>query len=70
MPNHVHLQESLPLKALNTSQVMEVLGISRNTVRKLVASGQIRTIRVGRRILFPATAIVEFLESAEIADPT
>lgn len=38
-----------------------VLGLSWNTVRKLVRQGEIRVKRVGRRYLFPKDAIELFL---------
>jgi excisionase family DNA binding protein len=42
-------------------EACHVLGLSWNTVRKLVRGGEIRVKRVGRRYLFPKEAIEMFL---------
>ena len=38
-----------------------MLGVGRNGVYDLIRSGQLRSIRVGRKILIPLTAIEDFL---------
>ena len=40
---------------------MPILGIGRNTAYELVRSGQIRSIRIGRKIRIPRDAVAEFL---------
>jgi len=42
-----------------------VLGLSWNTLRKLVRAGEIRAKRVGRRYLFPKDAIDMFINGEE-----
>jgi len=60
MKNKVNSLESLPL-ALRVEDLMPVLGIGRNTAYELVRSGQIRSIRIGRKIRIPRDAVAEFL---------
>ncbi len=45
--------------------VMEQLGIGRSMVFSLMASGQLRSVKIGRRRLVPDSAIVEFVEKLE-----
>lgn len=54
---------SLPL-VLRIPDLMQILGIGRNTAYSLVRSGQIRVLRVGRQIRIPRSEIVRFLSSA------
>ena len=51
----------LPL-ILTVKEVAEVLGLGRNTVYELVRQGRIRSIRIGRQIKVPKSALVEFLK--------
>ncbi|WP_074742712.1 helix-turn-helix domain-containing protein [Ruminococcus sp. YRD2003] len=46
---------------LNAAEVSERTGLSLSSVRKLTRSGEIPHIRVGRRILYPAEALAEWL---------
>lgn len=41
--------------------VMSMLGIGRNLAYKLVRTGEIRSIKVGRRMIIPKKEIVRFL---------
>jgi excisionase family DNA binding protein len=45
--------------------VMDRLCLGRSTVFNLIASGQLRSVKVGRRRLVPESAIVEFIERLE-----
>jgi len=45
-------------------QAGRLLGISRNSAYQRVADGQIPTIRMGRRLLVPKTALDRLLETA------
>jgi excisionase family DNA binding protein len=52
-------------------EAAEALGIGRSTAFELVASGQLASVRVGRRRLVPASALREFadrLVKAQAAD--
>ena len=60
MKNKVNSLDSLTL-ALRVEDLMPILGIGRNTAYELVRSGQIRSIRIGRKIRIPRDAVAEFL---------
>ena len=60
MENKYRSLDDLPL-ALRVEDLMPVLGISRNTAYELVRSGKIRSVRIGRQIRVPKSAISEFL---------
>ncbi|MBR3570845.1 MAG: helix-turn-helix domain-containing protein [Oscillibacter sp.] len=52
--------DDLPL-VLRAEDLMPVLDIGRNTAYELVRSGQIRSVRVGRKLRVPKQAVEEFL---------
>lgn len=52
--------ENLPI-VLSVQQLAEVLQIGRNSAYNLVKSGQIQSIRIGRNIRIPQTALLEYL---------
>ena len=52
--------EDLP-DALTESEVLAVLPVSRPTLRHLRESGAIRYVRAGRRVLYPRSAVQEYL---------
>ena len=60
MENKYCSLDDLPL-ALRVEDLMPILGIGRNTAYELVRSGQIRSIRVGRKIRVPKDAVDAFL---------
>ncbi len=55
-----HSFEELPL-TLSVEDLMPILGIGRNTAYELVRSGQIVSIRVGRKIRIPKNAVIAYL---------
>ena len=52
---------SSPRLTRKPEEAAPMLGIGRNGVYTLVRSGQLRSIKVGRKILIPLSAIEEFL---------
>lgn len=50
---------------LNPNELSKVLGLGRTTTYKLLATGKIRSVKVGRRIIIPAEAIKEFLSTKQ-----
>lgn len=58
-----------PKQAYSLAEVEHMLGLSKNTVRALVYSDppRIRSVRVGRRVLVPRSAVDEFLEAESAA---
>ena len=59
--NIVSTQE-LPL-LLSVADVVNVLKIGRNTAYTLLRSGQLKSIRVGRLIKIPRSALEEYLQN-------
>jgi excisionase family DNA binding protein len=47
----------------NIESVMDRLNVGRSTVFSLMASGQLRSCKVGRRRLIPESAIVDFIDN-------
>jgi excisionase family DNA binding protein len=52
--------EKLPL-TLRVDDLMPILGIGRNTAYRLVRTGEIRSIRIGRQIRIPRQFLIDFL---------
>ena len=52
--------DDLPL-VLRVEDLMSALDIGRNAAYELVRSGQIRSIRVGRKLRIPKQAVEDFL---------
>jgi len=55
-----HSFDDLPL-ALRVEDLIPILGIGRNTAYELVRSGQIKSIRIGRKIRIPKGEVLDFL---------
>ena len=43
------------------SEAAEAIGISRSKLYTLLAQGQLRSVRIGRRTLIPVQVVLEFL---------
>ena len=54
--------DDLPL-TLSVRELMLILSIGRNTAYELVHSGQIRSVRIGRRIRIPKAEVLRFLKN-------
>ena len=50
-----------PRKAYTVAEVAKMLQVSQWLVREACRSGEIRSTRMGKRIIIPASAIDEFL---------
>ena len=64
MENKYRSLDDLPL-ALRVEDLMPILDIGRNTAYELVRSGQIRSIKIGRKIRVPKDAVATFLGETE-----
>lgn len=53
--------DDLPL-TLRVEDLMPILGVGRNTAYELVRSGQIKSIRIGRKIRIPKAEVLAFLD--------
>ena len=60
MENKYRSLDDLPM-TLRVDELMPILGIGRNTAYKLVRSGKLRSIRVGRQVRIPKNALIDFL---------
>lgn len=50
--------------ALTVRELARMLGVSKNTAYDLVRSGQLRSIRVGRQIRVPRSAMEDYLNGS------
>lgn len=50
-----------PGQLLTIEEVMERLGVGRSTVFGLMASGRLRSVKIGRRRLVAEQAVVDFI---------
>ena len=56
----IHDFDQLPL-VLNVNDLMDALGLGRGTIYEYLRSGKIRSVKVGRKILIPKDALLDFL---------
>ena len=54
--------DDLPL-TLSVRELMPILSVGRNTAYELVHSGQIRSVRIGRKIRIPKAEVLRFLKN-------
>jgi excisionase family DNA binding protein len=52
----------IPARLLTIEAVMERLSVARSTVYNLMDSGQLRSVKVGRRRLVPESGLVSFID--------
>jgi len=52
----------------HVESVMGRLGVGRSKVFELMASGELRSVKVGRRRLVSEAALTEFIESLDAGD--
>jgi len=55
---------------LDMTELQSALGVGRSTAYRLIRSGQIRHLRVGRKIKIPRWALMDFVESACYNEPS
>jgi len=53
--------DDLPL-TLSVKELMPILSIGRNTAYELIHSGQIRSVRIGKKICIPKAEVLRFLK--------
>ncbi|MGE0731159.1 MAG: helix-turn-helix domain-containing protein [Acidimicrobiia bacterium] len=58
------MDNTTPKRTVTVEEAARLLGISRTTAYDCVHRGEIRSIRLGRRILIPLNVIDELLASA------
>lgn len=65
MPTHAQVKEhnrAAMKRLLDMKEVADVLNVGRSTAFALVLSGDLRSLKIGRRRLVPEAALAEFLE--------
>lgn len=55
------LFESLAPLSVSLSRASELVGVSRNTLRRIAKRGQLRTVRIGRRRVVPMSALMKLI---------
>lgn len=55
----------LPPKALSIAAAAEAISVSPTTIRRLIRSGELRSIRLGDRVLIRPDALDALLDAAE-----
>jgi excisionase family DNA binding protein len=55
--------DTLSKLLLSRKESSALTGLSLRTISKLIAAGELRSIRVGRRRLIPRSAITRFVQS-------
>lgn len=60
MKNYNNIFSEYP-DVVNIDQMMKMLGIGRNKAYSLIRTGDIKTVRIGRKYLIPKVRITEFL---------
>ncbi len=53
--------DDLPL-TLRVEELMPILGVGRNTAYEQIRSGQIKSVRIGRKIRIPKSEVLTFLD--------
>ena len=54
--------DDIPL-TLSVRELMPILSVGRNTAYELIHSGQIRSVRIGRRICIHKAEVLRFLKN-------
>jgi excisionase family DNA binding protein len=54
-----------PVRLLNLDTVAERLAVSRRTVEKLIAAGELRTVRFGRAVRVTEQALAQLVAARE-----
>ena len=58
--------EQIPRALISVSEAARVIGVPRSYAYELVASGQLISVRLGRRVLIPISAIDDLIEQSRV----
>ena len=65
-PLDSHRSESLPRMLVSVTEASRALGVSRSFAYELVAAGVLKSIRLGRRVLVPVSALEDLITTGEV----
>lgn len=57
------------LMTMTVSEAARVLGISRSSAYECVRRGELRAVRLGRRLVVPRSAVTELLQGLQAETP-
>lgn len=52
---------------VSMDQAGEALGLSRDTIRRLIRSGDLEAVKIGRSVRIPVDAVNQLLDSSQMA---
>lgn len=55
------ITERPPRLALSIEEAAQSIGVSKSVVEELIATGQLRTKHIGRRVVIPVSALKRFV---------
>lgn len=58
--------EQIPRALISVSEAARVIGVSRSFAYELVASGLLSSVRLGRRVLVPVSAIDDLVARSRV----
>lgn len=58
--------EQIPRALISVNEAAHVIGVSRSYAYELVASGLLKSVRLGRRILIPISAIDDLVTQSRV----
>ena len=58
--------ESLPRMLVSVTEASRALGVSRSFAYELVAAGVLKSIRLGRRVLIPVSALEDLIAVGDV----
>ena len=58
--------EQVPRALISVSEAARVIGVSRSYAYELVASGLLASVRLGRRVLVPVSAIDDLIAQCRV----
>ncbi len=58
----ISASEDRPALLFTVCQAAEVLSVSRSTAYRLIDSGELEVVRIGRSVRVPVAAVVEFVD--------
>ncbi|MHB8827385.1 MAG: helix-turn-helix domain-containing protein [Acidimicrobiales bacterium] len=61
-----HRSESLPRMLVSVTEASRALGVSRSFAYELVAAGVLKSIRLGRRVLVPVSALEDLIAVGDV----